>query len=74
MSPQVNRASISKSYNDQAMLLLRPDEVMKLSVTQCLIMRTGFAPVKCGQFVWYREDEMKALRLPELAISQIEIS
>ena len=56
------------------MLLLRPDEVMKLSVTQCLIMRTGFAPVKCGQFVWYREDEMKALRLPELAISQIEIS
>ena len=71
VSHQVNGASISKSYNYQAIPLLRPDEVMKLSVNQCLIMRTGFAPVKCGQFVWYLEDEMKWLQVPAITVNTI---
>lgn len=41
--------------------MLRPDEEMRLPEHQSLIMRTGYAPVKAGQFVWYREREMKGL-------------
>lgn len=35
--------------------LLRPEEVMRLPVHQSLIMRTGHAPMKAGQCVWYLE-------------------
>jgi hypothetical protein len=43
----------------QAVPLLRPDEVMRLPEKQVLIMRTGYAPVKAEQLIWYRSKSMK---------------
>ncbi|HHT9720121.1 TPA: type IV secretory system conjugative DNA transfer family protein [Legionella pneumophila] len=51
--------SESKSYNYQTIPLLRPDEVMRLPEDQTLIMRTGHAPVKASQMIWYLDPEMK---------------
>ncbi|KTD65369.1 type IV secretory system conjugative DNA transfer family protein [Legionella spiritensis] len=58
-SNQNHGYSVSSSYNYQAVPLLRADEVMRLPAGQTLIMRTGIAPVKAGQFVWYREIKSK---------------
>lgn len=60
-SSQTQGYSESQSYNYQAIPLLRPEEVMQLPAHQSLIMRTGYAPVKAGQFVWYNEPNMKNL-------------
>ncbi|HAU1146998.1 TPA: hypothetical protein JBI13_15810, partial [Legionella pneumophila] len=38
-----------------------PDEVMRLPEDQTLIMRTGHAPVKASQMIWYLDPEMKHL-------------
>ncbi len=54
-SNQKHGHSVSTSYSYQAVPLLRPDEVMRLPAEINLIMRTGFAPVKAGHFVWYKE-------------------
>lgn len=60
-SSQTQGYSESKSYNYQAVPLLRPEEVMRLPEHQSLILRSGYAPVKAGQFIWYRESPMKNL-------------
>ena len=60
-SSQTQGYSESKSYNYQAVPLLRPEEVMRLPEHQSLIMRSGYAPVKAGQFIWYREKGMKSI-------------
>ena len=67
-SSQTQGYSESKSYNYQAIPLLRPEEVMRLPQHQSLIMRTGYAPLKAGQFVWYKETAMKNLVLTPSAI------
>ena len=54
-SNQKNGNSVSTSYSYQAVPLLRPDEVMRLPANDILILRTGFSPLKSGQFVWYKE-------------------
>ena len=41
---------------------------MRFPEHQSLIMRTGYAPVKAEQFVWYKEKVMKNLSLPPLLI------
>lgn len=58
-STQHQGYSESKSYNYQAIPLLRPDEVMRLPEHQMLIMRTGHPPVKARQFIWYQDPIMK---------------
>src|SRR3990167_3183913 len=68
VSSQTQGHSESKSYNYQAIPLLRPEEVMRFPEHQSLIMRTGYAPVKAEQFVWYKEKVMKNLSLPPLLI------
>ncbi|HAT2009123.1 type IV secretory system conjugative DNA transfer family protein [Legionella pneumophila serogroup 1] len=60
-STQTQGYSESRSYNYQAIPLLRPDEVMRLPEDQTLIMRTGHAPVKAAQMIWYLDSEMKHL-------------
>lgn len=62
-SSQVQGYSESKSYNYQAVPLLRPEEVMQLPADLNLIMRTGHAPVKAGQLVWHKERVMKNLTM-----------
>ena len=59
VSNQHQGYSESKSYNYQAIPLLRPDEVMRLPEHQILIIRSGHPPVKARQFIWYQESEMK---------------
>lgn len=58
-STQHQGYSESKSYNYQAIPLLRSDEVMRLLEHQMLIMRTGHPPVKARQFIWYQDRVMK---------------
>ena len=60
-SSQHHGYSESKSYNYQAIPLLRPDEVMRFPEHQILIMRTGHPPVKAKQMIWYQEKQMKDL-------------
>ena len=67
-STQTQGYSESKSYNYQAVPLLRPEEVMKLPGHQSLIMRTGHSPIKAGQFVWYKEKVMKCSSYPSACI------
>ncbi|MBA2650357.1 MAG: type IV secretory system conjugative DNA transfer family protein [Legionella sp.] len=40
---------------------LRPDEIMKMSSQIALIMRSGYPPIKAGQYIWYKEVAMKSL-------------
>lgn len=54
-SSQTQGYSRSRSYNYQAVPLLRAEEVMKISSESAMIMRTGFAPVRCHQWIWYKE-------------------
>jgi type IV secretion system protein VirD4 len=60
-SNQVQGTSDSKSINYQAIPLLRPDELMKMSSQVSLIIRAGLAPVKAHQWIWYKEPSMKHL-------------
>lgn len=60
--------SESKSYNYQAIPLLRPDEIMRLPEHQTLIMRTGHPPVKAGQFIWYKSPVMKQHRYKPVVV------
>lgn len=65
VSSQTQGHSESKSFNYQAVPLLRPEEVMHLPAHQSLIMRTGYAPVKARQFIWYQEQKMRNSILEE---------
>jgi type IV secretion system protein VirD4 len=61
ISNQQQGSSDSKNVSYQAIPLLRPDEVMKMSPKVSLVMRSGVAPVKAEQFIWYKQQEMKHL-------------
>lgn len=61
-SNQHHGTSDSKSISYQAIPLLRPDELMKLPPRIALIIRSGFAPIKARQYIWYRENAMKHLQ------------
>ncbi|HIF0138888.1 TPA: type IV secretory system conjugative DNA transfer family protein [Legionella anisa] len=67
-SSQHHGYSESKSYNYQAIPLLRPDEVMRFPEHQILIIRTGHPPVKAKQMIWYQEKQMKGLVSPAIQI------
>jgi type IV secretion system protein VirD4 len=58
VTSQHNGSSNGKSISYQAIPLMRPDEVMKMASHKTLIMRSGFAPVKARQFIWYKESLM----------------
>jgi len=66
--------SESRSYNYQAIPLLRPDEVMRFPDKNTLIIRTGYAPVKARQFIWYKESEMKSRALEQSFVPSLEVS
>ncbi len=59
ITSQNNGQSDGKSISYQAIPLLRPDEIMKMSSKISLIIRSGYAPVKAKQFIWYQESSMK---------------
>jgi type IV secretory pathway TraG/TraD family ATPase VirD4 len=40
---------------------MRPEQIMKMSMDNALIIRTGHSPVKEGQYIWYKEPDMKNL-------------
>lgn len=65
--------SSSQSYTYQAVPLLRPEKVMRLSEKKILIMRTGHATVKAGQFIWYKEKVMRHLKLKEIEIPKLKL-
>lgn len=73
-SMQSQGYSQSKSYHYQAAPLLRPDEIMKLAANLILIMRTGHAPLKATQMIWYRSAHMKDLALNEVHVPNHAIS
>jgi len=62
-SHQQQGVSNSKNIAYQAIPLLRPEQVSKLSSRVALIMRSGNHPVKAGQYIWYKESAMKDLAL-----------
>lgn len=61
LSSQHHGESHSKNTSFQAIPLLRPDEIMRLSPKLSLIIRAGSAPIKAGQFIWYKERVMRRL-------------
>lgn len=67
-SSQTNGMSETVSYNHQAVPLLRPDEIMRLPDNKTLIMRTGHAPVKASQYIWYLEKSLKHLAMKPTAV------
>ncbi|QDQ40259.1 hypothetical protein E3226_007545 [Legionella geestiana] len=62
ISNQHHGMSESKSYNYQSVPLMRPEKIMRMRDGCMLVMRTGFAPIKSGQYIWYKEKAMKDLR------------
>jgi type IV secretion system protein VirD4 len=61
VSSQQQGTSDSRNISYQAIPLLRPDEVMQMSPKVSLVMRSGVAPVKAEQFIWYKQQRMKYL-------------
>lgn len=57
--------SDGKSVSYQAIPLMRPDELMKMSPKISLIIRSNNAPIKAKQFIWYQESLMKNLTKPK---------
>jgi type IV secretion system protein VirD4 len=60
-STQTRGFSESQSYAYQAIPLMRPEQIMKMSMEKTLIVRTGHSPVKAEQYIWYKEPDMKDL-------------
>ena len=73
VSSQQQGTSDSKNMSYQAIPLLRPDEVMKMSPKVSLVMRSGVAPVKAEQFIWYKQKEMKHLVMDEVDVSKVHV-
>jgi type IV secretion system protein VirD4 len=71
VSNQQQGSSDSKNVSYQAIPLLRPDEVMKMSPKVSLVMRSGVAPVKAEQFIWYKQHEMKHLVMDEVDVPTV---
>jgi type IV secretion system protein VirD4 len=67
-SMQAQGYSQSKSYQYQAVALLRPDGVMRLPANQVLILRTGHPAVRAKQLIWYCEPSMKHLVCSETEV------
>jgi type IV secretion system protein VirD4 len=67
---QQQGASDGKNINYQAIPLMRPDEIMKMPSSIALLMRSGCAPIKAKQFIWYQESAMKNLVQPPAAVPQ----
>jgi len=63
-SNQQQGISDSKNVSYQAIPLLRPEQVARLSSRVALIMRSGNHPIKAGQYIWYKESSMKDLIFP----------
>jgi len=61
ISHQQQGMSEGKSIGYQAIPLMRPDAIMTMNSKNALILRSGFAPVKAVQFIWYQEKTMKNL-------------
>jgi type IV secretion system protein VirD4 len=61
VSNQSNGSSNSRNVNKHAIPLLRADEIMKLSPQVSLIIRSGSAPIKARQWIWYEEASMRGL-------------
>jgi type IV secretion system protein VirD4 len=57
--------SDGKSVSYQAIPLMRPDELMKMSSKIALIIRSNNSPIKAKQLIWYRESSMKFLVKPK---------
>lgn len=74
VSYQTRGMSDSKSYSYQAIPLMRPDKVVKLSSDVSLIMRTGHAPVKARQYIWFKESDMKHLKRESIAVPEHQIA
>tara|TARA_R110002126_G_scaffold247973_2_gene390812 strand:+ start:20833 stop:22788 length:1956 start_codon:yes stop_codon:yes gene_type:complete len=68
VSNQQQGSSDSKNVSYQAIPLLRPDEVMKMSPKVSLVMRSGVAPVKAEQYIWYKQHDMKHLVMGEVDV------
>ncbi|MGQ3892341.1 type IV secretory system conjugative DNA transfer family protein [Legionella sp. CNM-4043-24] len=64
-STQHGGFSESQNFNYQSVPLLRSEKIMLMRNSQSLIMRTGFAPVKTEQYIWYCEKAMKGYKQPE---------
>ena len=45
----------------QRISFMRPDEIMNLPSHVSLILRSGNAPVKVGQWIWYKQSVIKGL-------------
>ncbi|MGC1183141.1 type IV secretory system conjugative DNA transfer family protein [Legionella sp.] len=59
VNQQQQGISDGKSIAYQAIPLMRPDELMKMSPQVSLIIRSNTSPIKAKQFIWYLEESMK---------------
>lgn len=59
VNQQQQGISDGKSVSYQAIALMRPDELMKMSPKVSLIIRSNTAPIKAKQLIWYLEVSMK---------------
>lgn len=74
VSHQARGMSDSKSYSYQAVPLMRPDKIMKLSTSTALIMRSGHAPAKARQYIWFKQSKMKHLKMPPSVVPEQAIT
>lgn len=61
VSTQTRGYSESQSYTYQAIPLMRPEQISKMSMEKALIIKTGHSPLKADQYIWYNEPGMKNL-------------
>lgn len=72
-SHQVERGTqVSKNYSYQSVPLMRPEEIMRLKPSDAIIIRSGYAPVKAKQCIWYKERKLKNLPCGETSVPKYQ--
>lgn len=62
ISNQNNGISESQGFNYQSVPLMRSEKIMRMRDSCMLVIRTGYAPIRSGQYIWYKEQAMKNSR------------
>jgi type IV secretion system protein VirD4 len=55
--------SRTKSYNLQAVPLMRPEQIMRMQQISSVIIRTGHSPIKARQIRWYSDRTFNKLNI-----------
>lgn len=72
-SSQTRGDSTTNSYQYQGVPLMRPEEIVRLKVPDCLIIKTGATPIKAKQYIWYKDASLKKMNYGQSSVPLQEL-